>query len=123
MERHWIVISSQRGHARPPHEHLTRESAVVEANRLARSNPGDFFSVYEFQGRCRKTPETTWEHPALPQLLPPAEVVWPLCVCGHERRQHIYDEGSCRPGPPGCAARCGEYRPVGGMDDDDNIPF
>lgn len=32
------------------------------------------------------------------------------CACGHEKRQHIYEEGACRPGFK-CEARCEKYVP------------
>ena len=31
-------------------------------------------------------------------------------TCGHRRRDHIYEEGACRPGYP-CARSCGAYAP------------
>lgn len=33
------------------------------------------------------------------------------CKCGHGRRDHIYDEGACRPGFE-CREECREYRPL-----------
>lgn len=33
------------------------------------------------------------------------------CVCGHEKRQHIYEEGACRPGFR-CKEACRRFRPV-----------
>ena len=31
------------------------------------------------------------------------------CICGHEQRQHIYEEGACR---PGFVCECEWFNPV-----------
>lgn len=46
----WFVWNEQ-GHA-PTHKHVTVESAKAEAERLARANPGERFTVLAALGTC-----------------------------------------------------------------------
>lgn len=44
---HFFIVWSPEGKTPPRIRHETREDATAEAERLARSNPGDFFYVLE----------------------------------------------------------------------------
>ena len=43
----YVVVSAASGVAQRPHMHASRESAEVEAERLARQNRGDSFAIWE----------------------------------------------------------------------------
>lgn len=37
-----------------------------------------------------------------------SKIINQVCMCGHEKRDHIYEDGACRPGYI-CQSRCGKY--------------
>lgn len=55
----WLIWN-ERGHA-PTCKHQTRPSAVAEAERLARMNPGQSFHVLQLAGTCRKV-DVEWSN-------------------------------------------------------------
>ena len=52
MMKFWLVWNERRG--LPSHKHLTALEAKLEAERLARNNPGQNFHVLEWKGTATK---------------------------------------------------------------------
>lgn len=51
MEKFWMVWNE--GNRSPAFKHWTADSAMIEAERLARQNPGQKFHVLELVDSCR----------------------------------------------------------------------
>lgn len=58
FEKFWLVWCVQSG--TPTHKHSTYESACMEAERLARNNPGKRFEVMERMSSVMKQ-DVIWE--------------------------------------------------------------
>jgi len=55
-DKFWMVL----GNGTPTYRHPAKSTAVAEAERLARMNPGTEFVVLESLAVCKKT-EVLWE--------------------------------------------------------------
>lgn len=53
-DTYWLVHNAASGPAQ--HEHLSKESAIIEAERLAALNPGKHFHVLESIGTAHVAP-------------------------------------------------------------------
>ena len=61
-EGFWMVWNPQR--SAPRMKHFTRDSAINEAKRLARENPGEEFVVLQSVGSARRVDIDFVEHSA-----------------------------------------------------------
>lgn len=64
-EKFWLVWCVEKGTPTKRHESIA--SAITEAERLARQNPGFEFHVLEWIGACIKPNDVSWRgDPAVP---------------------------------------------------------